>query len=69
MESINDNFLVQILNRLTRGEVLLGLVIANMDVTVKGVKIRGSLGCSEHALIEFMILRSVGLAKRVESGP
>ena len=30
---------------------------------IKDIRIRGSLGCSNFALIEFMILRNVGLAK------
>ena len=30
---------------------------------IKEVKIGGSLGCSDHALVEFMISRNVGLVK------
>ena len=30
---------------------------------IKGVKIGGSLGCSDHALVEFVILRNAGWAK------
>jgi len=30
---------------------------------IDDIKIRGSLGCSNHALVEFVILRNVGLAK------
>lgn len=62
---MDDNFLVQVLDRPTRGEVLLGLVLTNM----KEVKIGSSLGCHDHAQVEFMISTHMGLAKNVESGP
>jgi len=42
-ESINDNFLVQILDRPTRRKALL---LSNAEEALKGIKIRGSLGCS-----------------------
>ena len=45
--------------------VLLGLVLTNM----KEVKIGSSLGCHDHAQVEFMISTHMGLAKNVESGP
>jgi len=31
--------------------------------TIKDIKIGGRLGCSDHALVEFAILRNMGLAK------
>jgi len=39
MECINDNFLVHILDRLTRGEALLDLVLTSVDEVIKEVKI------------------------------
>ncbi len=33
------------------------------EESVRGVKAGGSLGCSDHALVEFVILRNAGLAK------
>lgn len=44
--------------------MFLDLVLTNVDEFNKEVKIRGSLDCSEHALVEFMILRNMGLVKR-----
>ena len=44
-ESIDDNFLVQILHRPTRGEALLDLLLTNTEEIIKGVNIGGSLGC------------------------
>lgn len=48
LESVGDNFLVQVLDKLTRAETLLDLVITNeVDEHIKEVKIRGSLGCNK----------------------
>ena len=63
MESIDDNFLVQVLDRPTSGEALLGLPLTNAEEIIKGVNVGGSLGCSNHGLVEFVISRDVGLAK------
>lgn len=52
---IEENFLVQMLDKPTRGEALLHLVITNADELTKEVKIGGILGCSDHALVEFVI--------------
>ena len=62
LESANGNFLVQVLDRLTRGEVLMDLVPTNAEI-IKGIKTGGSLGCSDHILVEFVISRNVGLAE------
>jgi len=43
--------------------MLLDLVFTNVEEIVKGIKIGGSLGCNDHALVEFVLLRNVGLAK------
>ena len=63
LECTDDNFLIQILDRLTRCEALLDLLITNEEEIIKGVKVGGSLGCSDHALVEFVISRNVGLVK------
>ncbi|KAJ7415207.1 hypothetical protein BTVI_38929 [Pitangus sulphuratus] len=63
LECINDNFLVQVLEKPNRGEALLNLVLTNADELTKGVKVGGSLGCSDHALVEFVISRSVNLVR------
>ncbi|TRZ07132.1 hypothetical protein HGM15179_019976, partial [Zosterops borbonicus] len=59
-----DNCLVQVLDKPIRGEVLLDLMLTNADELIKEVKTGGSLGCSNGALVEFMISRTMGLAKR-----
>ena len=48
------------MDRPTRGEALL---LTNEEEMINGVKVGGSLGCSDHALVEFVILRDVGLVK------
>ncbi len=63
LESVEDNFLVQVIDGPTRGEALLDLVLTNAEESVREVKIGGSLGCSDHALVEFVILKNAGLAK------
>ena len=54
---------MQVLDRPTTGEAFLDLVLTSMEEIIKGVKFGGSLGCSNHASVEFMIPRNVGLAK------
>ena len=51
------------MDRPSRGEVLLDPVLISAEEIVKEVKIGGSLGCSDHALIEFVIVKNMGLAK------
>lgn len=43
--------------------MLFDLVLRNMEELIKEVKIGGILGCSDHALVEFVISRNMGLAK------
>lgn len=56
------NFLVQVLGKPTRGEVLLDWVLTSVDELIREVKIRGSLGCSDHALVKFVFSRNMGFA-------
>ena len=63
LESIDDNFLAQVLDRPARGEVLLDLLLTNAEEIIKGFKIGGSLGCSNHALVQFVTSRKTGLAQ------
>ena len=38
-------------------------MLANEEESIREVKTGGSLGCSDHALVEFVILKNAGLAK------
>ncbi len=42
---------------------MLDLVLSSEEESIRDIKIGGSLGCSDHALVEFVILKNVGLAK------
>jgi len=48
---------MQVVEKPTRRGVLLDLVLTNRDSLVKDVKAGGSLGCSDHEMVEFRILR------------
>ena len=62
LECVEDN-LIQVTDSPTRGEALLDLLLTNMDELIKDIKISVSLGCSDHALVEFTILRDMGQVK------
>ena len=38
-------------------------MLTNEEESIREVKIGGSLGCSDHTLVEFVILKNAGLAK------
>ena len=59
MEFIKNNFLIQLIDRPTR-EALLDLLLSNTDELRRVVKIGGSLGCSDHTLVEFTVFRDRG---------
>lgn len=42
---------------------MLDLVVTNKEEIIKEVLIEGSLGCSNHVLVKFMIFRNMVLAK------
>lgn len=52
----------QVLDRPNRGEVLLDLLLTNIEEIIEEVKIGGSLGCSDCALVEFTVYRNMVLA-------
>ena len=62
LEYIDDNFLLQVIEEPTRRGAMPDLVLINKEGLVENVKLKGSLGCSDHAMVEFKILRA---ARRV----
>ena len=42
---------------------MLDLLLTSAEEIIKGVKAGGSLGCSDHALVKFMISRNADLTK------
>ena len=51
------------LDRPTKGETLVDLMTTNEEGIIKEVKVRGNLVCSSHALVKFVMLKNMGLAK------
>ena len=41
---------------------MLDLILISKEEIIEDIKIGGSLGCSDHALVEFVISRNIGLA-------
>ncbi|GAB0204721.1 hypothetical protein GRJ2_002937700 [Grus japonensis] len=64
LEYVDDNFLLQVIEEPTRRGAMLDLVLTNKEGLVGNVKLKGSLGCSDHDMVEFKILRA---ARRVHS--
>ncbi|GAB0178727.1 hypothetical protein GRJ2_000338000 [Grus japonensis] len=58
LECVNDNFLLQVIEEPTRRSAMLNLVLTNKEGLVGDVKLKGSLGCSDHEMVEFRILRA-----------
>ncbi|GAB0209762.1 hypothetical protein GRJ2_003441900 [Grus japonensis] len=64
LECTDDNFLLQVTEEPTRRDAMLDLVLTNKEGLVGDVKLKGSLGCSDHEMVEFRILRA---ARRTHS--
>ncbi|GAB0204724.1 highly reducing polyketide synthase PKS6 [Grus japonensis] len=64
LEYVDDNFLLQVIEEPTRRGAMLDLVLTNKEGLVGNVKLKGSLGCRDHEMVEFKILRA---ARRVRS--
>ncbi|GAB0190272.1 hypothetical protein GRJ2_001492500 [Grus japonensis] len=62
LECIGDNF--QVTEEPMRRGAMLELVLTNKEGLVGNVKLKGSLGCSDHEMVEFKILRT---ARRMHS--
>lgn len=50
MECTDDNFLLQEVEKPMRRGAMLGLVLTNQEVLVENVKLKHSLGCSDHEM-------------------
>ncbi|GAB0203811.1 hypothetical protein GRJ2_002846700 [Grus japonensis] len=58
LECVDDNFLLQVVEEPMRRGAMLDLVLTNKEGLVGDVKLKGSLGCSDHEMVEFRILRA-----------
>ncbi|KAK4824398.1 hypothetical protein QYF61_014058 [Mycteria americana] len=59
LERVEDNFLTQLVREPTREGAPLDLLLVNREGLVGDVMVGGHLGCSDHNMIEFSILREV----------
>jgi len=64
LECVDDNFLLHVIEEPTRRGVMMDLVLTNKERLVGNVKVKVSLGCRDHEMVEFKILRE---ARRVRS--
>jgi len=65
LECLEDDFLSQVIDTPTLGDAILDLMLTNASKLIGDVKTGGSLGCSDHALVEFAVLRDMGKARSV----
>lgn len=63
LECIEENFLVQVLDKATRDEVLPDLVLTIAEELNKEGKLGGTWGYSDCALFELVILREMAKSK------
>ncbi|GAB0180798.1 hypothetical protein GRJ2_000545100 [Grus japonensis] len=54
-----ENFLLQVTEEPTRRGAMLDLILTNKEGLVGDVKLKGNLGCSDHKMVEFRILKAV----------
>ncbi|GAB0204620.1 hypothetical protein GRJ2_002927600 [Grus japonensis] len=64
LECVDDNFPLQVIQEPTRRGAMLDFVFTVRDGPVENVKLKGSLGCSDHEMVQFKILRA---ARRAHS--
>ena len=57
LECVDDSFLVQVPEEPMRKGAMLDLVLTNEEQLVRSAELKGSLGCSDHKMVEFKILR------------
>ncbi|GAB0195117.1 mitochondrial enolase superfamily member 1 [Grus japonensis] len=58
LECVDDNFLLQVTEEPMRRGAMLDLILTNKEGLVGDMKLKGSLGCSDHEMVEFRILRA-----------
>ncbi|XP_062497870.1 uncharacterized protein LOC134175668 [Pezoporus occidentalis] len=59
LDCVEDNFLMPVIEKPRRRGAMLELVLTNREGLDGDVALQGSLGCSDHEMVEFEILRTV----------
>jgi len=62
LQSIDDNFLMQVVEEPTRRGTLLDLVLMNKEGSVEDMKAVGRFGCSDYEMVNFRILHGGSMA-------
>ena len=57
LECVDDNFLLQVTEEPMRRGAMLDFILTNKEGLVGDIKLKGSLGCSDHEMVAFSILR------------
>jgi len=63
LQCIQDNFFSHVIDSPTRGNVILNRMVTNAHELIGDIETGGSLGCSDHAQVEFTVLRETSQAK------
>ena len=63
LECSDDNTVTRVITESTRAGTLLDLILTDKEELVGVFKTGGSLGCSDHEMVEFRILRGGRRAK------
>jgi len=63
LECMEDNFLSQVMD--TRAGAILDLIVTSASEVISDVKIGGSLGFSDHTLVEFTVLKHMGKVRSI----
>ncbi|GAB0182061.1 mitochondrial enolase superfamily member 1 [Grus japonensis] len=58
LECVDDNFLLQVIEEPMRRGAMLDLILTNKEGLVGDIKLKGNLGCSDHKMVEFRIIRA-----------
>lgn len=59
LECVNHNFLTQVIEEPTRRGAMLDPVLTSREEPIGDAVLQGSLGCSDHEMVELKILRAV----------
>lgn len=62
LESTENNFLVQVLDRTARNKVLMDQLLTSAEDIIKELENGSSRGCHDYSLTEFVMLSNMGLA-------
>ena len=57
LQSVDDNFVTQVIELLMKAEAVLDLILTNKDELAEDVKAGSNLGCDDPEMVDFRMLR------------